>query len=186
MRRAIIVIILASLASMSGGGDARACTCAPSTPRAALQRADIAFSGLVTAVVANGAGIDGTRTATFEVERVYKGAVHQTTHIETPPTADACGIDFAPNRRYTVFAQEDAGRLTSQVCDATSTDAAYLEAIATPKPPTVLAAAPEEEPEGGGFPFLNVVAVFVGAVGITAWRRRIGQGRIGRGQGRRI
>jgi hypothetical protein len=171
VKRALIVTLVV-LASMGGGWEASACSCAPLTPAAALKEADVAFSGLVTAVV-DGPAAEGRRRVTFEVDGVYKGDLAEITHVETPTTAEACGIDFVPSSRYTVLAQQEGDALVSQVCDATSTDPSVLDPVATPRPPTVLAAETAEDPDGGGgFPFLNVVAVIVGALAITAWRRR--------------
>lgn len=169
MKRALVVAMLAGLATVGSGWEANACSCATLTPAAALKNADVAFAGLVTAVM-DGPKAADPRTVTFDVDGVYKGKIDQVTLVETPSSGPTCGIDFVPSRRYTVFAQRDGTTLTSGICDATAGDAALLDAIATARPAAAPAPLPKED--GGGFPFLNVLAVLIGAGAITAWRRR--------------
>lgn len=170
MRRAIVVTMLASLSVIGGGWEANACSCASIGPAAALKRADVAFAGLVTAV-RDGPTTADPRTVTVDVSGVYKGTVDQITYVETPRTGGDCGIDFVPSRRYTVFAQREGSKLISQICDATAADAALLEGVATARPVAAKPAAPATK-DDGGFPFLNVLVVLIGAGAITAWRRR--------------
>lgn len=171
MRRALVVAMLASLATVGGGWEARACSCDALTPAAALKGADVAFTGLVTAVVDGPAATD-PRTVTVDVDDVYKGTVYEVTTLETEADADACGIDFVPSRRYTVFANREGARLSSGLCSGTSTDTGLLDDVAPAKAPLAIGATPAPQQRSRVVPFLTVLAGIVAAGAITAWRRR--------------
>lgn len=169
-RRALPTVLLASLAVIGGGWEAQACSCDALTPAQALKAADVAFSGLVTAVV-DGAAPTDPRTVTVDVDLVYKGVVPAIALVATDPTGDTCGIDFVPSQRYTVFAQTTGGGLTSGICDATAANADLLTAVAEGRPPD--SAAPSPTPSGGGFPLAGALVLAVAtAAAITAIRHR--------------
>lgn len=170
IRRVIPALLLASLAVIGGGWEAQACSCDALSPAQALKAADVAFSGLVTAVV-DGPALTDPRTVTVDVDVVYKGAVPAVAFVETDPTGDTCGIDFVPSQRYTVFAQRVGARLTSGICDATAADPDLLDTVADGRPP--------DDPVRGrasggrGFPLAGALVLAVGAAaGITAIRHR--------------
>lgn len=172
MRRVLPVVLLASLAVINGGWEAQACSCGALTPAQALKASDVAFSGLVTAVVDGPAATD-PRTITIDVDAVFKGEISQVAFVETEPTSDACGIDFVASERYTVFAQREGARLTSGICDATAADVSLLTAIASGRPPG--SAAVPLRPSDGGFPLAGaalLVLALAAAASITAVRHR--------------
>lgn len=130
MKRAIVTATLILLFPVP---PAAACSCVLATPQAYLANADAAFSGTVLDVTADGLVI-------FDVGAVYKGEVPVRASVKTMP---GCEVPFTAGHRYTVFADQQAGVLTSGLCSGTSQDPTLLGAGRSPSPaPSPRALAP--------------------------------------------
>jgi hypothetical protein len=90
-----------------------ACSCAQSTPRQVAARSDAVFTG----TVASAPRVTGqTVTVDFEVDTVYKGPSGPRLTVTTNAQGSACGVTFLPNLRYTVFAFQQNGVLSANLC----------------------------------------------------------------------
>jgi hypothetical protein len=96
-----------------------ACSCAPPPPYAkAVQQADAVFAGKVTAITPNQFG--ETAGATFEVTRVWKGAVTETFTMTSPsPHVGMCAFPFEVGHQYVVFARGTIEALSTNICTRT-------------------------------------------------------------------
>jgi hypothetical protein len=101
--RRLLVLLLLVLGSVPvAASPAWACSCVGS---GALDRADLAFVGVVRSVQVNGSG----ERVEFAVESVLKGKADPITTVRTTATESAaCGVQFAQGSRYQVFSA--AGR----------------------------------------------------------------------------
>ncbi len=92
-------------------------SCAPSTARQKVQRADAVFVGRVLAVSANGA------SAKFRVLSVRKGAVRtrSVVRVSARPYPSSVTIDWRPRagQRWRVYADRDGRRWVTNDCMGT-------------------------------------------------------------------
>ena len=130
------MVVLASLMAPS----AWACTCiAPPPPQEALEASDAVFLGRVVQVRRDASDInEGHLFATIEVERTWKGGIGQRVTVQTAPNSAMCGFYFQEGERYIVYAAEQEGALTTNIC--TRSKAAQqaeedLAALGTGEPP---------------------------------------------------
>lgn len=97
-----------------------ACKCAtPGPPAEELARSDLVFSARAVSIVgldgSDGAASDpdpeapdfGVYSVEFDVETVWKGAVHETMYLTTNRDSASCGFTFEEDASYVVYAQDD-------------------------------------------------------------------------------
>lgn len=123
MRRLIPLLFLA-VALVSFASPAYACSCMAADPAQMLEFGPIAFVGTVS-----GAGAAaGTTSLTFEVDTVLAGEVPAQVQVFTAGDSAACGIEAAVGTRIAVFANDEGGMLTSDLCSTTDAESA-LDAL---------------------------------------------------------
>jgi hypothetical protein len=105
------------------------CVPPPPPPLEALEKADVAFLGTVSAVDAN--LLLGALRARFRVHRSWKGEVWPGIQVDTPLLST--GIFFEIGSRLVVFADVGSGRLFTETCDGTTSD---VEAAIRQLPPS--------------------------------------------------
>lgn len=110
---------------------AHGCSCMALEPQQMLEFGPIAFVGTVSGI---GAGGDN-KVMTFEVDTVLTGELPAFVEIVTAANGAACGIEAPVGSRVAVFANEQAGRLTSSLCATADPDAA-INALGPGSPPT--------------------------------------------------
>ncbi|MFF5992638.1 hypothetical protein [Prauserella flavalba] len=116
----LAVLALVPVAVVLSAPAAHACSCAESTDAARFARADAVFTGTVTGREQGTPENVHVDTATFAVTRVYKGQARATQQVETPGSANSCGLSLSG--ATLVFAQrnpEPEGRLSTAPCDGT-------------------------------------------------------------------
>jgi len=96
-------------------GSAHACSCVPpGSQQEELAESDAVFSGMVTSVT-------NDATATFDVKRVWKGAVTGQDTVKTPENSAMCGFGFQEGKSYVVYASEnDDGEWHTTICTRTT------------------------------------------------------------------
>ena len=123
-------------------------------------------------------------TIGFEVSAVWKGSVHETTYITTPPTGGSCGYTFVEGEEYIVYASASPygdDSYTASICSRTallSAAQADLDALGEGEAPLAgtKGPAPEEAQSGlnAGWIFALALAaalLIVGAGGFAAYAR---------------
>ena len=179
-------------------GQVYACKCAqPGSPTEELGKFDAVFSGRVFFVQhsynpdAKTVTREDRSTIGFEVSTVWKGEVHETMYITTPPTGGSCGYTFVEGEEYIVYASDSHygdDSYTASICSRTALlgeAQADLDALGDGEAPRAGVKGPapvesEDEPSGvsGGWIFalvLGAVMLLVGAGGFVAYARA-GQG----------
>ncbi len=125
---------------------ASACSCADAPVAAHLQNATVAFVGRAEDTKEAPEGL----VTRFRVTTVYKGKPVGDAEVTTADNEAACGVPFVEGRTYAVFAQDQAGTLTTTLCAGTTDDLASISEL-TPVagPPTPSSrSAPDERPSG--------------------------------------
>jgi hypothetical protein len=61
------------------------------------------------------------------VERVYKGSPPTDIDVRTPASQTACGIEFAREDEYLVFARADGATYLTSLCSGTTDDLGMLD-----------------------------------------------------------
>ena len=122
--------IVGALWLLSSPGPVYACSCvAPGTPLEELEQFSAVFAGRVVSVQHSydpEGGIvtpDDHFTIGFEVSVVWKGTVHESVYITTPPTGGACGFTFEVGQEYIVYAYDsryDDGGYSTGICTRTA------------------------------------------------------------------
>jgi hypothetical protein len=105
------------------GSPALACTCDVLPVRAQIEGADAVFSGQVLSVAHSGT----EQNVSMRVGQVYKGSPGETVSVSTASSPDACGIQFATEARYVVFARTASGGYTTSLCAGTTDDLTALD-----------------------------------------------------------
>jgi hypothetical protein len=113
MRRLAVALALLAAVPLLSTRPAWACSCAESTPRQIASHADAVFTGTVASVPRVSGQIV---SVDFEVDTVYKGPSGPRLVVTTNAQGSACGLTFRPNLRYTVFAYDDHGILSANLC----------------------------------------------------------------------
>lgn len=178
MRKVLLGVAAAVLAAMPQ--PALACSCVRSPLAGRVARADVVFTAMVTAVETPS---DWRRNAaaTLAVDRVYRGDVTGSARVETPQGEKACGVEFVPAERYTVFADVHGRALVTDFCSGTEADAALLEGRKW-RPP-IEAAAIAFEPIGRSRTGSLAAAALVLAVAAAGLGTRWLRGRAARAAG---
>ena len=97
---------------------AAACTCTVRSLPEQLAAATTVFTGSVRSITTTTDGI----AATFDVSILYKGETESRTRVTTAKDGAACGIPFAREATYVVFATGQPGALATGTCNGTSDD----------------------------------------------------------------
>ena len=189
----IYVVLIAFTLSFAwflvSAGQVYACKCAePGPPLEEIGKFDAVFAGKVISVEHSydpeGKTVtpDDRSTIAFEVSTVWKGVIHETTYITTPPTGGSCGYTFVEGEEYIVYASDSHygdDSYTASICSRTAllsaaqTDLDALGEGESPRAGTI-GPAPEDMQTGlnAGWIFATVLAVaifIVGAGGIVAY-----------------
>src|SRR5687768_8043325 len=108
---AITAAVFAFAALLHPPGRAYACSCVMPPP-VDQARADAAalFSGTVSAV-GQPTTTNGEVAVTFNVNEIWEGPVAPSLTLYTPSSSASCGYEFAPGKRYLVYAFPQDGRL---------------------------------------------------------------------------
>ncbi len=153
-----------------------ACSCMPMSPAEAAAMADAAFTGTVVGEQPMAArdllGPEpmGQTLYAFEVDGIAKGDVGAQTTVLAGGDSAGCGMSFAMEERWLIFAYAEGDQLTTGLCSANVPLAADED---PPVAVTPVTATPAES--GGGVPFgliLPAVAVLalVGIAAFLFWR----------------
>lgn len=195
----VCVVLLACVFSfawfLAGAGQAFACSCImPGSPTEELEKFDAVFVGRVFTVKhsysleAKMVNREDRSTIGFDVSTVWKGVIHETTYITTPPTGGSCGYTFIEGEEYIVYASNSHygdDSYTASICSRTallSAAQADLEALGGGKAPQAgtKGPAPADTEDtataiSAGWVFALVLAVLifvVGAGGFVAYAAR--------------
>lgn len=133
------VIALVGFGAVVSPTPANACSCMRSSLTDSLDRADVAFSGVLSASKTRSRPSPGHVELTFTVDRVYKGSAYAEQVVTTPLNNGGCGLDAPVGTSLVVL-----GSLTTQVDGSRSTSEVYTTLcygnLATTTPPSVLGA----------------------------------------------
>lgn len=154
-----------------------ACSCMPMAPGEAAATADAAFTGTVVAeqAVAGdqplGPAPMGQILYTFEVDGIAKGDLGREATVLAGGDSAGCGMSFAMNERWLIFASAEGGQLTTGLCSANVPLAADEEPPISVSPPS----GDTGEERGAGVPLgviVPAVAVLglIGVAGFLFWR----------------
>ena len=194
MRVLLVALALSVVWFLGYAGEAHACSCVqPGSPSEELNKFDAVFAGRVVSVH-HSYGRDGKSvtpddrsTIEFEVSTVWKGEIHATTTITTPPTGGSCGYRFVEGESYVVYAYDSRygdGGYTAGICSRTAPLAeaqADVDELGEGQAPLAGTSGPPPEeppdaaPAGAWVIAIVVVAVIVVVGGIVAFlgiRRR--------------
>ncbi len=115
-----------------------ACSCMMTgTPAEHLGVFDAVFEGEVTEIEHNTRGVTDFYEIEFKVSRAWKGVTHDEIEIETSDSSASCGFNFVEGKKYIVYANDEEGRLTVNICSRTALvddareDLDYLNTVAT-------------------------------------------------------
>ncbi|MCY3912895.1 MAG: hypothetical protein OXG43_06570 [Chloroflexi bacterium] len=193
--RVVLVALALSVVCFFGyAGQAHACKCVePGSPSEEMAKFDAVFAGRVVSVhhsydpEARSVGPEDRSTIGFEVSTVWKGAVHESTTITTPPTGGSCGYRFVEGESYVVYAYDSPygdGGYTAGICGRTALLAeaqADVDELGNGDAPLAGTSGPSaEESEGAALGGAWVIALVVvgvvlavgGGVAYLGMRRR--------------
>jgi hypothetical protein len=146
-----VLLTLAGTFLVVAASPCSACSCAPSTPKELLRRADAAFVGTVVAETMSETGT----TQTFEVEGVYRGELGPTVEVWAQigtSVVNTCAVLFPVGDRVAVLLERDErGRWQTSACSIV--EPSDLEALAGPvRPPGAASTSPDGPASPGGRP----------------------------------
>lgn len=153
-----------------------ACSCMATVPAEAAAMADAAFTGTVVGEEPAAGDLAGPNPLgqivyTFAVDGVAKGDVGAETTVLAGGDSAGCGMSFASNERWLIFAAADGGRLNTGLCSGN------VPLAADEEPPVSVAAptSPAATDSGGGVPVAVILPVtalvaLVGASAFLFWR----------------
>ena len=110
--------ILPAILALALPVQALACTCAPPRPvDQAVAKSTRVFAGIVTDI----ASTDGyTQQVTFKVTEHFKGRETDVLVVENHAFGATCGVPFAIDVTYIVYAEGDDGKLRTSSCTRTT------------------------------------------------------------------
>jgi hypothetical protein len=153
IRRLGLAAVVFALWLCAPARPATACSCAVRDLADQVQTASNVFVGTVSTA-------DET-SATFDVDRVYKGTDPRTTPISNGGgVGSTCAIPFAEGRRYVVFAALQNGALSTGLCSGTTDDLSVADRLSVNAGPT---GSPQANP-----PVVRVIVVTRRTVPIAA------------------
>ena len=152
---------------------AAACTCGVRSLPEQIEAASVVFTGTAKRVVST-SGVQAT--VDFDVTARYKGDVGRRVKVTTALDSGACGVPFATETTYVVFAAGGPNALATNVCTGTTDDVGVvaglspLETFAGPD-----GELPGDEPESRSFPIGTAAGLLtlVLAGSIWAWMMRV-------------
>jgi hypothetical protein len=111
LRSLTVVVTVGAVALAGSPSPACACSCPSGTDTEYLQRADLAFEGVVVDIDEPFLPSSNANPVTvrFRVEAVSKGAAGERLALRTALDEASCGFAFVPGHRYRVYA---VGELT--------------------------------------------------------------------------
>jgi len=185
----ILTLMLSAVWFLLSAEQVLACSCVqPGSPIEELGKFDAVFAGKVFVVQhsydpnAKSVTREDRTTIGFEVSTVWKGAVHETMYITTPPMGGSCGYTFVEGEEYIVYASDSHygdDSYTANICSRTallSAAQADLDALGEGEAPRAgtKGPAPEATQSGlnAGWVFALVLAaaiLIVGAGGFVAY-----------------
>ena len=101
---------------------AAACTCAVRSVPEQIEAATAVFTGVVRSITPNAEGF----AVSFDVTAVYKGEAERRMRVMTAKDGAACGIPFARETTYVVFAAGQPDALDTGTCQGTTDDASIV------------------------------------------------------------
>lgn len=123
-RSLLLALILACAGVVLSQMPAQACTCAASSVKQQVDRADLVFSGVVVETSRGTAGRQDLAVLTYQVEAdtLFKGNLTRpAVEVSTPRGGGTCGLGALPaDRPYVFFVAEDGRDLTSDICSGTA------------------------------------------------------------------
>ena len=130
MKRALVVCGLVAFIVWLAlpGSPAQACTCERLQIPAQVAGASAVFAARIVRVTS---ASDHTEVA-VHVERVYKGSPPADLDVRTPASETACGVQFAREDEYLVFARADGATYLTSLCDGTTDDLGMLDRAGYP------------------------------------------------------
>ena len=191
LRAVILALVVSGVWFFGHAGQVYACKCAePGSPSEELEKFDAVFAGRVVSVHhsydPDGETVspEDRSTIGFEVSTVWKGSIHETTYITTPPTGGSCGYTFIEGETYVVYASDSIyadGGYTASICSRTALMAqaqADIDELGDGQAPQAGTSgpAPEDTALGGVWVIVIVVAAAIlvvgGIVAFLGMRRR--------------
>jgi hypothetical protein len=133
MKRNTIALAF-SLILLGAADAALACSCAPPPPpEDVLKSSSAVFTGTVLGVTTSG----GDHVVRLRVETTWKGAKCGEVTVLTATEDAACGYTFQAGESYLVYATEEQGKLSTNLCSRTKlTSDAGEDLTALGKPAT--------------------------------------------------
>lgn len=171
--RLLALLTLAGTFLVVAAPPCSACSCAPSTPKEMLRRADAAFVGTAVGETM----VETGTTQTFEVEGVYRGELGPRVEVWAQigsSVVDTCAVLFPVGDRVAVLLDRDEqGRWQTSACSIV--EVSDLEALAGPaRPPTAASTSPDgsaspddPRPATGGEEELPAWAVILIGAGVA-------------------
>lgn len=98
---------------------ALACSCMAMDVEAAFSRADAVFEGRVVEVE-RGSDPSAPVRVTMEVVQHWKGVESERVVVETAADSAMCGVAFAPQTSWLVYASREGGALSAGLCSRTA------------------------------------------------------------------
>jgi hypothetical protein len=112
----LVALLLAVLGSFALAPPAAACSCTrPTEDRALFDEAAVVFLGTVVDDRSRGR----TRTLTFAVERVFKGAATSLQQVRTDVSTASCGLGLEGTGPFLVQADDTGRSLVADLCGGT-------------------------------------------------------------------
>ncbi|HEX5721384.1 MAG TPA: hypothetical protein VFZ06_01390 [Acidimicrobiia bacterium] len=129
--RKILPLVFLAASMLFLASPAHGCSCMVASPEQMLEFGPIAFVGTMSEVVPNG----NDHTLIFDVDTVLAGEVPAQVEVVTANNSAACGIDANVGTRMAIFANDDQGFFTSNLCSTTDADTA-IKALGPGTPPS--------------------------------------------------
>ncbi len=157
--RILIAVLVAAGALVVPASSAYACSCIAASPRAHMHHSDAVFTGRLVKVEtpSDRSRIQSSgdpRVLTFEVDRVYKGAVASLEEVGTVADGAACGLGLRGEGPFLVFASATEAkpgkpRYSSYLCSGTrrvADDESVPAGFGAGSPPGGMPSQPTDEP----------------------------------------
>jgi hypothetical protein len=122
LKRSIIILLLVTTLSLSPS-EVAACSCAPIQSEEAFNRSDAVFTAKVIQLHHMNQGEIRSSVDPVYVElhtdQVWKGYVYNHTYVKTVVSSASCGYPFLTGYSYLIFASENNGELSTNLCSGT-------------------------------------------------------------------
>ena len=150
----VAAVMLGVFAAMvAPPGKAYACDCAGISIDRALRQSTAVFRGTVLEKHSVGRRAEARTDIRFQVDAVYKGAVHQEQVVASPKEATACGLDPKVGSTWVIFAvdgiegsgNETVQRLVTTLCSGNVPSGTAPAVLGEARPPLDGASDREEQ-----------------------------------------